>query len=331
MYEDEKFAGKMKQVFETKQIELSGACGNETVTISMVTSNLEEAVADVKYILVAVPAFAHDAYAEKLVKVVKPGQIVFLLPGTFGSLIFWKAFKKAGIKDVVVAETHTLPYATRLLGEGKSLVMSRFNPLKVGVIPASKTQETVTELSQFFDGLEATESVIACGLSSLNPIIHVPGCVLNAGRIEYAKGEFFFYTEGFTDCVVRATDAVDKERIAMLQKLGYAWDIAAHGIGSETPTDDLHEAVAGNPGFAKIKGPADVKNRYFSEDIPYGIAMWAKLAKHIGVTTPLMDSLVNLGGAILNQNCWETGHSIEDLGIDGMDIQRLQAYLTSGD
>lgn len=93
----------------------------------MVTSDLAAAIKGVRVILVAVPAFAHGAYAAKLAEVVAPGQIVVVLPGTFGSLMFWNAFKEHGVEDVCVAETHTLPYATRLLGQGKSLVMSRFD------------------------------------------------------------------------------------------------------------------------------------------------------------------------------------------------------------
>ncbi|MGX6979450.1 NAD/NADP octopine/nopaline dehydrogenase family protein [Vagococcus elongatus] len=331
MYEDEAFIGKMKKVAESKNIHLSGACGNETVRIGMVTSDLKEAVADVKYILVVVPAFAHEIYAKKLSEVVQPGQIIFLLPGTFGSLIFWKELKKAGKEGVILAETHTLPYAARLVDDGEILVMSRFNPLKVGVMPASKTRETVAELSQFFDGLEPSESVIACGLSSLNPIIHVPGCILNAGRIEYAKGDFFFYTEGFTDSVVRTVEAVDAERIVLLKSFEYQWDVVAHGIGSGTETDDVKQAVAENPNFAKIKGPANVKDRYYSEDIPFGIAQWAKLAKQVGVQTPVMDSLVNLGSLILEEDCWTAGHSLESLGIQDMSLERLKLYMENGE
>lgn len=331
MYEDEKFIGKMKKVAESKQIRLSGVCGNETVNIKMVTSDLKEAITDVKYILVVVPAFAHTIYAEKLAEIVQPGQIIFLLPGTFGSLIFWRELKKAGKEEIILAETHTLPYAARLAGEGEVLVMSRFDPLKVGVMPSEKTETTVAELSQFFDGLEPSESVVACGLSSLNPIIHVPGCILNAGRIEYAKGEFFFYTEGFTDCVVRTVEAVDEERIALLKLFDYQWDVVARGIGSGTETDDVKQAVAENLNFAKIKGPANVKDRYYSEDIPFGIALWAKLAKHVGVETPVMTSLVNLGSLIVEQDCWTAGHSLESLGIEDMSLKQLQSYLENGE
>ena len=331
LYEDEKFAPNMKKVFDTKEIQIKGAAGNATVKISMVTSDLKEAIEDVETIVVAVPAFAHYAYAEKLAKHVKPGQIIFLTPGTFGSLIVWKALKGAGkTEGVTVAETNTLPYATRMTGPGEVLVMSRFNPLKVGVIPANRTEETIKNLSQYFDGLEATESVVACGLSSLNPIIHVPGCILNAGRIEYAKGDFYFYTEGFTSVVVRATEAVDRERIAILDRLGYASDIAAHGIGGKVKTDNLHEAIAGDENFAKIKGPADTKNRYYSEDIPFGIALWAKLAHNLGVRTPMMDSMVTIGSSILEKDCWTAGHMLSDLGIDEMNKEELKKYLING-
>ena len=330
MYEDERFAGRMKKVFNTKQIKISGVCGDDTVSIAMVTTDLKVALDGVRYILVVVPAFAHKEYAEKLVNVIQPGQVVFLLPGTFGSLIFWKTFQKVK-NDIVIAETDTLPYAARLTGEGEVRVMNRFNPLKVGVIPASKTDKTVQELSQFFDGLKATENIVACGLSSMNPVLHVPGCILNAGRIEYAKGEFFCYTEGFTHCVARTTEVVDKERIALLEQFGYKWDILAHTIRTDITTNDLYEAVAEHPTITKIKGPADLKNRYYSEDIPYGIAIWAKLAKSIGVETPMMDSMVHIGSAIMEQNCWTSGHSLKDLGIDGMDIERLKEYLETGE
>ena len=331
MCEDARFADKMKKVFETKQIKLNGAIGNEAVEIAMVTTDLKEAIEDVKYILVAVPAFAHKSYAQKLAKLIKPGQVVFLLPGTFGSLLFWHEFAKAGVTEgVVVAETSTLPYATRLIGEGEVTVMNRFNPLSVGVIPACKTAETVAELSQFIPGLQPKESIVACGLTSMNPTLHVPAVIMNAGRIEYAQGEFYCYSEGFTSCVARATDGVDQERIAMLEKFGYQWDILAHDVRQDIKTDDLMEAVAGHPTITKIKGPANLQNRYYNEDIPFGLAMWAKLAKQIGIDTPLMDGMVNIGSAIMEKDCWSVGHSLEDLGIAGMDVSRMKEYLETG-
>ena len=331
LYEDARFAGKMKKVFEEKKIRLGGAASVGTAELRQVTSDLKEAMEGAEIVFVAVPAFAHLTTAKAMAPYVEEGQTIVFFPGTFGSLLSWNVLKRLGkTKGVTVAETHTLPYATRLTGEGESLVMSCFKPLKLGVMPSCRTEETVEKLRPYYDCLEPVENVIACGLNSLNPIIHVPGCILNAGRIEHAAGEFYYYTEGFTSCVARATDAIDGERIALLKSLGCKWDIAAHGIGSTVPTDDVFEAVAHNPSFAKIKGPADFNNRYYQEDIPYGLASWVKMARVLGVPCPTMDAMVQLGTVLLKKDCMEAGYTADDWGIGGMTKEEILTYLAEG-
>lgn len=329
LYEDADFVSHMQSVFETKKIEYKGAIGTGTVEIYKVTSDLKEAVENAEVVLVMVPAFVHNSLVVKLAQVIKEGQYVFVLPGTFGSLTFYNEFKKAG-KQIIVGESHTLPYAVRLLGDGQVLVMSRFEPLKVGVIPSKHTDEAISIISELFPSVISCESVIACGLSSLNPIIHVPGCILNAGRIEYAKEPFYYYTEGFSDCVARATEQLDLERCSILKALGYKYDIVAHEIGSAIQTDDVRVAVSGNPSFAKIAIPPTFNYRYYTEDIPFGLAVWSKLAKHIGVETPIMDSMVTLGGSIMNRDCWNTGRDLSDFGIEKLSKDELLEYLIEG-
>lgn len=129
--------------------------------------------------------------------------------------------------------------------------------------------------------------------------------------------------------MVRATEAIDNERCDLLRAFGYAWDIVAHGV-SPVHTDDLKEAVAGNPSFAKIAVPPTFQYRYYTEDIPYGLAIWAKLGSMIGVKTPIMDCMVTMGGLVMQQDCWQSGRSLEDLGIAGTDLETLKAYVTNG-
>lgn len=329
LYEDEQFILHMQSVFDTGKINYKGAIGTGTAEIAKVTSDLQDAVNGADVILVMVPAFVHSLLAKKLAPVVQEGQYVFVLPGTFGSLTFYKEFKQAG-KDIIVGETHTLPYAVRLTGDGEVLVMSRFIPLKAGIMPAEHTEEAVSVLAELFPGVTAAESVIACGLSSLNPIIHVPGCILNAGRIEYAGQPFYYYTEGFSDCVARATEQLDNERCSILTALGYKSDIVAHEIGSAIQTDDVKEAVAGNPSFAKIAVPPTFNYRYYTEDIPFGLAVWAKLAEQIGVATPIMDAMVTLGSCIMQKDCRKCGRDLSDFGIENMNREELLEFLQKG-
>ena len=89
------------------------------------------------------------------------------------------------------------------------------------------------------------------------------------------------------------------ERCAILQKFGYWNDIVAHCISGAIQSDSLKEVIAGDPIFAKIAVPPTFKYRYYTEDIPYGLAIWSKLAHKIGVATPIMDCMVTLGGGIV--------------------------------
>ena len=58
--EDARFAAKMQKVFDTRTIAYKGALGTGSIQIAGVTTDLEEAVNGAEFILVAVPAFAHE-------------------------------------------------------------------------------------------------------------------------------------------------------------------------------------------------------------------------------------------------------------------------------
>ncbi|MCG4456072.1 NAD/NADP octopine/nopaline dehydrogenase family protein [Erysipelothrix rhusiopathiae] len=145
--------------------------------------------------------------------------------------------------------------------------------------------------------------------------------------MEKAQGEFYFYTEGFTSCVVRTTEILDQERIRLLEAFGYNLETVNKGVGGPDASDDLHKVISENPSFASIKGPADVKGRYYSEDIPFGLATWAKFASHLNIEAPVMDSLVTLGSSILEKDCWSMGPSMEDLGLKDLNIQQIKAFI----
>lgn len=332
MFEDAKFASNMKNVFDTKEIKLSGVLGEGIAKISVVTSDIKEAIDGVKLIILAVPAFAHKFYAKTLSENLKEGQTVFVFAGTMGSLVIWNELKKKGReKGVVIAEAYTSAYDARLSAPGEVSVFSTHDPLKTGVIPGNKTEETINFLKEFFP-VEASQSVVDCGLYSLNPVVHTPGCIMNAGRIEYVKGEFWFYKEGITPCVGRVTEALDEERMSIIKKLGYKAVSVTESLNSKASTQkNIYEAITGNPNFAKIKGPDGLRNRYYTEDIPFGIVPWALLGDMLGIDTPVMDSIITIGNIVMEENSYETGRKLSDMGIDkNMTIDELKTYLYEG-
>ena len=49
-----------------------------------------------------------------------------------------------------------------------------------------------------------------------------------------------------------------------------------------------------------------------------------------GVPTPIIDSMIVLGGVMNHTNFFETGMKLEDLGIAHLDKEQLLAYLHDG-
>lgn len=331
MYEEARFAGNMEKVFKTKEIEYTGVIGEGTAKISMVTSDIAEAVKGANIIIVAVPAFAHKNYAEKLPPYYEDGQTVLIFAGVFGSLVFWHELKKSGVnKNVVFSETYTLPYATRLLGPGKSAILTLTNPVLTGVMPAKYTDKVMETLKPLYP-VEPAKSVLDSGLYTLNPVTHVPGCILNAGRIERQNGDFYFYKEAIPPGVGRVTEMLDAERMAIATKLGYAsTSMVASLKAAGGEGDNVSEIISNNPQWAKIQGPDNYKNRYYTEDIPFGLVGWAYVAHAIGVETPIMDSLITLSNGLMQQDCWKTGRQLEEMGLAGKNLEQIKDYLQNG-
>ena len=330
LYETEEFANlpNTRYVFENKRIRLQGRAGDGEATIDCVTSDIAEAVKGAEVIFLPLPAFTQEFYANLLADYVEDGQIIVLTPGNLGSLVFKKIFREKGVTaDVTLVETATLNYDARILAPGVVYVYDRNYEIKCGVLPASRSEQVYKVLEDYYKEFIPCEDVLACGLHSLNPCLHIPGCVMNAGRIERSKGEFYLYEEGITPTVANVMEVLDAERGEIVHKLGYELMTVAMELAEGREPRTIWEEVNGCQTLEFIKGPTSLKNRYFTEDIPYGLVAWSDLGKQIGVPTPLIDAFIEIGSIIIEQKPRETGRTLDKLGIDGMTIEEIKEYL----
>lgn len=335
LYQDPKFVDDMKGVYETKKIRLGrdvkGGCRAEGVaTVSMVTSDMAKAVKGADVILCHLPAFAHAAVAAELADYVEDGQVIVLLPGTLGTLVFVEAFRKKGVaKDVIIAETNTNSYDARVLEPGYAYVYKINAPLQLGVFPAARTKEAIDKLQGIYNFVPV-EDILEAAFHSHNPVIHTPACIMSVSRIERSKGEFYLYEEAFGPTVCRVTKMLDNERIAVAKAYGYhPLTIEQLLSGLEQP-GDLFKETNGNPGLCYIKGPTSVQNRYFTEDGLNGLVPWSQLGKAAGIPTPLMDAFATIEGAVIERDMWNEGRSLKSMGIDNMSVEELRRYLRTG-
>ena len=204
-----------------------------------------------------------------------------------------------------------------------------------GVFPATARQRVQAALEPFFPGIVPLPDVFACGLGAMNPAVHPPGVLMNAGRIEQSRGEFYFYDEGVTPAVADAIMALDGERRAVAAALGHplpdapqAFHAAAFGPKADPP--DLWATINGSRMLTTLKAPGQLGTRWLSEDVPYGLRAWPGLGDAVGVATPVTDDVITLGLAVLHEPLDTNRRTLADMGLDGMSRDQMFRYAHQG-
>jgi opine dehydrogenase len=317
------------------RIALKDSRGGHDVTLSLVTTDIGAAVAGAELILCPAPAFAQADIARQLAPHLRDGQVVFLSPGTFGSLIFAKAAHDAGnTARASFAETGTLPWLTRKHGPFEVAITVRAKRLPVGVFPLHAAEHALDVIGRAFPGvIEPCGDALSGALMNAGPIIHPPLIVMNAGPIEHFE-RWDIHKEGTQPAIRRVTDALDAERIAVREALGYhgphfplahhyakEGEIWMYGRGS-------HDRLIDSGDWRERIGLTD--HRYMMEDLRLGLSFLASVADIAGVATPLAKAFLAIGGAVRGADPSEAGRSLNALGFGDLDRSRLQHLLREG-
>jgi opine dehydrogenase len=67
------------------------------------------------------------------------------------------------------------------------------------------------------------------------------------------------------------------------------------------------------------------------EGVPYGMVLTSSLGDMLHIPTPVHDSVIELCSKINGENYWETGRTVEKLGIKGLEVNKLKKFLTEGE
>jgi opine dehydrogenase len=337
------FEAALAPIHESQTIRLDGVAGHGAARIARVTTDIDRALGENELVLLIVPAYAHRPFAEACARHLRRGQILVMTPGTLGTLEFAQVLVSAGrpVQEtgVTLAETDTAPYVCRKLTPDSAHIWGVVSGLGLGVFPASETKRAVAALAGVFtrDGKNGSETavhpypnVLVSGLSAMNPVVHPAGVLMNAGRVEYSRGDFYFYEEGVTPAVCDVIYGVDAERRAIGRALGFELtpvDEAFHAAGFG-PKGDLWATINGSRMLTQLRAPGAVRTRWLTEDVPYGLAAWASLADQLGVETPVMDALVKLGLVVTRLDGHRAGRGVQELGLAGMSVQEMIEYVS---
>jgi opine dehydrogenase len=268
------------------------------------------------------------------------------MPGSAGSLEFARIFRQKKVKkEVILAESTTLPYGARLKGPGHVSLFINALVLPTGIFPSQRTPEVIPKLKRFYPVITPAKDVLEAAINNPNPIVHPVATLLSATRIEHSKGEFYLYAEGMTPAVARAFESLNEERLAICKAMGYKlyhWDnleFKDYLLG-ETEEECRYrilntsmDSCFGKDGIyagMKMKGPEHLKDRYVTEDVPYGMVLTSTLGDLLGIPTPTHDAIIQLASVINRTDYWKTGRGMKELGLAAMEKQRLKTYLQEG-
>ncbi|MBA3413828.1 MAG: NAD/NADP octopine/nopaline dehydrogenase family protein [Chloroflexia bacterium] len=322
LWEQPAFAGAVEPIRRGRELRLEGTARTGRAELAGATTDPAEALAWSATLLCSVPSYAHAPILRQILPFLRPGHLLALLPGNLGALAVGRALGAAGVAGITVAESDTAPYVCRKTGPDAAVIWGTVTGLGVGVWPAAETAPAMARLEPLFPGAVAYGNVLEAGLSALNPVVHPAGVLLNAGRIERSRGEFWFYEEGVTPGVVAAIEAVDGERRALGAALGLGLTPVAEAFaraGFGPASADLWAVINGSRMLTALRAPGALDSRWLSEDVPYGLATWSLLGDALGLATPTIDALVTLASAVLATDFRASARGLEELGLAGLD------------
>jgi len=152
------------------------------------------------------------------------------------------------------------------------------------------------------------------------------------------KDKFSIYSHAFCQSIAKVQYQFYQEEVAIANAIGvgiqsFSQEIFNQrtsilgleymGEGVNVPFDKQWPAGFGT-------GPFTIQSRYITEDVPVGCHIYHLLGKKFGVKTPIIDSMITLASSMTGINFYETGLTLDDLGIALLNKDQLLDYLNNG-
>ncbi|MBW1973879.1 MAG: NAD/NADP octopine/nopaline dehydrogenase family protein, partial [Deltaproteobacteria bacterium] len=260
---------------------------------------------------------------------------ILLAPGsTTGALHIAKILREKSHQNITISTFSTLPYAARAVKRGEVEVYLKVKTLYFSSFPVKEMENEIRLVRDLFPGIRPMSCVLEVDLNNGNPITHPAPTLLNCARIENDKGNFLFYRDGISKSVAKINEKLDQERLKICQKFGFAEIPATKRLFEMGYIDKvyktLYEAYIKSEAFKNIKAPSNLFDRYIEEDVAYGLVTMVSIGKMVKVITPTMELIVNLANLINEKNYWETGLTMEKLGLSHLNKEEFLKFLKEG-
>src|SRR2546425_3616036 len=313
----------------SKKLTLKDAGGERVIDIASVSPDIGTALRGAELVFLPDPAFTQVDNARRIAPHLAGGQVLFLAPGSFGSYVMAQLVRA----EVAFAETGTLPWLTRKHGPTTAAITARATRLPTGVYPSRHRERALSVIGAAFPGIEPVGDALSAAPMNAGPVIHPPLILMNAGPLEHFE-RWDIHKEGTQPSIRRVTDALDAERIAAREALGYK---APHFPLADHYRQDGDEWMYGRRVHKKLTDSRDwhehivlTEHRYMREDVEYGLAFLVSVGEWAGVPVPVARGLLALGSAVVGRDLRAEGRTLENLKLNHHRKEALQRLLQSG-
>ncbi|KAJ5762255.1 uncharacterized protein N7511_005637 [Penicillium nucicola] len=301
------------------------------------TSDMYLAIRHSQFIVTTVPSYGQDTILHLLSQFDLHNHTLIINVGNF---FYLSARQKVNAHAIL--ETDISPYATRITGD-TVFVKGVKKSLAIWAEPPTTQVERLdpdAELdlrhqveSIFSQKLIWCQNLLEVGLNNINPVVHCPAALMNAGWIEATKGDFYFYAQGMSPSVSRVTEKVDKERLAIAHAYGLDLvPITAYmnqNYSNDRQYNDYHDFAVGSVIHNKTKSsPTTLKHRYLLEDILYGMVPWYELGLKCGLASPTIRALIEMASVVSGFDYLEHGRTLKAAGLG--DATKEQVLMALG-
>jgi opine dehydrogenase len=297
-----------------------------------VSSDARACVEGAGIVMICAPAFAHQSLMAAASPHVTEEQDIVIHPVTgLSSLLMSGMLKARNVKPTIV-DLSTSLFTTRKTGPASVRLLRIKDVIDAATIPHDRGEAAMARLEALFGRRFRLEpNALAISLNNHNPVYHVPPLLCNLSRAE--KKEDWIIWENITPGVARFVKIVDDERIAVVRRYGTTeipveqYFRQSFGVQGKD-LDEIFPAVA-----EKLKGPVgpqDFNHRFVLEDVPYALVFFHSLGRVAGIDMPITESLIRITSALYQRDFYKEGHTVEALGLAGMDARRILETTRTG-
>jgi opine dehydrogenase len=297
-----------------------------------IANNAEALVAGADVITIALPAYGHKHVLDAIAPHIRAGQTVIISShASFGALYLSRLLATRKMIVPIVAWGTTV-LTGRQLSPTEVNVNTVRKRIDIATIPVARNAEGLAACQALFgDRFVERDGLLAIALSNLNPQNHMGIALGNMTRME--RGETWSQGQNVTPNVGRLLEALDQERIDIASTLGLQvrtifehFHLSFHVPVSSISQMNQEMHTAGNGGT----GPATADSRYVTEDVPFGLAMTAKLGRLVGKPAELHESGVKVFSAMYGRDFSAENDLLSALKMDDLVLEELVLLCKNG-